>query len=406
MKPRNQTGFNDVNGSGLITWSGACINCLGIKPGDNLNSIVYTIAEKLCLALEPQDLSTLTLQCALDIIPTDEPSNRTLVNVLQLLLDNDCKLKDLIDGIQNQIDGLSEDSLTLNLNCLRHYYEDNNGNVSLPYTTESILQNLIDDLCELSDTVTTLSTTIVDIREDLDDHINNHPQTPEVIVSNCISNAKPVSTAINELAQDYCLNKDNWGLDTEVQTAKAKQTPEMDTLMAGVVGWIPSLNVSSLADAINNLYLLTENYRVRIAANEECCASGCDDLTVGFLTDFDGTTVILQFTSGAGTFIPTGFVDNGSTVTISDSSGNSVTYSIPIAQNYESEALDLSMFTIGTTLTFSLDVKMKLLGDNDEIIISCQKCVGKDVKYLNDDCCVITATSTVTIIYQTCGITT
>jgi hypothetical protein len=388
---RNTSVSTQVSSS--ITWTGEPIPCLEICTGDNLNTVMYAIAEKVCELAKPFDLSTLTLQCALEIADNEEPANRSLVTIFQLLLDNDCKLKELLDALQAQLDGQSGDSLTLRLGCLSNYYKDNNGVVSLPYTTESILQNLIDELCSLKTTVSGFSGQLSTIKADIIDIREKMPSGNEVTVTTTISGPKAVSLALKDVSKDYTDYKQVLGTTSQIQTALARQTAAMNTLMAGVTGW--NATPTTEAQLLSNMMLMFTNLIASAEATRACCAGSCDDIRFGFLTMFEENTVILSFGSGAGTFIPSGYKDNGSTLTISNSTGTSMTVDIVVTQGGETDPIDLSVFTQGDVLTFAVDLKMTNGVDN------CQKCINKDVKYVGAGCCVLTASEEVTIMYST-----
>jgi hypothetical protein len=390
MTPKNNKPSLNSNSSGLITWSGECIPCLDIKTGDNLNSTIYTIAEKVCELTAPLDLSTLTLQCALDIFNKEESGNRTLANVIQLLLDNDCGLKELIDGIQNQIDGLSEDNFIIDLKCLKE--TDSFGN-ALPYTIESVCQNFVNEICNLKTQVNTLSGRITTLQNQVDNL--DIPSGDEVVVTTTISGPKVVSQALIDVSKSYTDFKAILGSESQIQTAIARQTSALNSLMSGVAGWITTPTTE--AQSINNVWLLLSNFAPRIAANEACCASGCEDIKVGFIVTIEGHLATLSFTAGAGTFIPSGYTDNGSALTITDSLGNSSTVYVSVSQGADSDQVDLSGFKVGDVLDFNLDLKMKSATDN------CQQCINKNVKYISDGCCVLTnsGSSPITIVYST-----
>lgn len=394
MKNIKSRGFEDANGSGNITWTGECIPCLGIKPDQNLNVITAIIANKVCELAAPLDLSSLTLQGALDIFNKQEPVNRTIVNVLQLLLDNEVGLKELIDNIQGQIDGLSTTHLVLDLKCLKQV--DGFGN-PLPYTNQSVLQSLINEVCALDSSVADLSGKYTVLKNRVDNL--NIPSGDEPLVTTCISGPKEVSLSLVDVANDYCEYKQDVGTTAQIQTAIARQVAKFNTLMSGVQGWVVPSNPAnfSLAQSISNMWLVLDNYFGRITANELCCGSSCDDITLGFIGSIEGDSIILKFTSGAGTFIPTGFTDCGSTLTITDEFGTSTSVNIVVSQGGETDEIDLSMFTMGSVLDFNIDLKM-CSADN-----TCQKCINKNIKYLNSACCTITNTGNeqVTIIYQT-----
>jgi hypothetical protein len=378
--------FNDSNSSGLITWSGDPIECLDICTGENLNVVVHAMAEKICELLDPLDLTTLSLDCVIDLLgKKEETGTRTIVKVLQLLADNECSLGELINGLQEQINGLPDGTVTLNLGCL--------GDVGV-YTNEAALQLITNAVCDVKSDVTILKGQYAALKNQVDDL--DIPDGEEVVVTTCISGPKKVSQALRDVAEDYCEYKSILGTEAQIQTALARQSVAFNTLMTGVAGWISTPTTE--AQSISNLWLLMSNFLPRIAAHDKCCAGGCDDVKLGFIADMEGTGVILRFTTGAGTYIPAGFTDAGSSVVISNGRGVSTgAISITVLQGGETDELDLSAFSYGDILDFNVDLKMT---DGTNI---CQKCFNKSIKYTNSGCCILrnSGSEPITIVYET-----
>ena len=67
------------------------------------------IAEEVCALAKPLDVSTIKIQCLLDHFNTlTTPLAPTVVTYLQLLVTNQCTLKELIDAINARIDGITD----------------------------------------------------------------------------------------------------------------------------------------------------------------------------------------------------------------------------------------------------------------------------------------------------------
>ena len=144
--------------------------------------------------------------------------------------------------------------------------------------------------------------------------------------------------------------------------------------------------------------------RERLITLEGCaCKITCKDILIGFTTTFnEDKTVSLKFTGGAGTFIPVGYADCGSSITIKNDIGlTTIPVSITIEQDKSTVDIDISMFEAGEYLTFSVDAA--ICGNG----INCNKCVSKVVRNTSG-CCLITnkGITPLTLTYKTCGITT
>ena len=383
--------------SGDIVWSGPTIDCLGICPGQTLNKVTNIIATKVCELAAPLDLSTLTLQCALDIFNREENGNRTLANVLQLLADNDCGLKELIDGLQAQIDGLSQDNLVLDLKCLAE--KDSFGNL-LPYNQETVLQSLINHICDLELEVDGIGGKITDLQDQIDEIKDNLPSSDEKIITTCIIANKPVSESVIELSDNYCNYKESVGQTTDIQKAIAQQPKELQDLLSAIKGW--EINPANLAESTNNIWIAVANLLSRVSSIEStCCNITCKDVTVGMeiIGSADGKAFYLKFSEAAGTDIPAGFSDRGSTVTITDKNGKIITYDIEVEQDGTTDQLSVVGLNLDEPLTISVAARV---GSDS---LTCEKClVGEFDAISSCPVCAISVTGKtgyVTIIYET-----
>lgn len=403
MKQKNKEEFNCVKSfPQCIQWNLGDIPSLGISNGDYLDELVYAIVEKLCTCCGDIDVSTLSLQCIYDKIRQGEQSvpNPTLLTVLQLLIDNDCMLADLIANLQDQINDINSDTnLVLNLKCLAEL--DSYGN-PLPYDLKSVLQKLINEICDLKDQVADLYVIV----GDLQNQINAIDVTPfELpVITTCISPLRRLDLSVGDVATSLCSIRSSIGTEAQISGAMANQCSNFNDQFGSIVGWIPF--PVNLAQSYSNLELAFCNVLNRLIAIEStCCAPTCDKIKIGFTADFDteNEEVTLNFTFGAGNDIPSGFTDCGTTLRITDKNGLFVDFtSLNIAQNATVGPLNISGLASGL-LSFNFKTKFCLSDNNDQVIVTCQDCVEKTVDYNSDDCCTVTNTgvSAITVIYST-----
>lgn len=381
------------NKSSCIDWKGGNIPCLGIENGDCLDVVVTIIAEEVCRLAEPTDLSTLTIQCILDRLDREEPSQRTLVNILQLLVDSDCYIYQLIDNLQNQIDA-GGTPLVLDLKCLAQF--DSFGN-PLPYTEQTVLQGIINELCSQKATLSALSGQITNLQNQVN-NINTDPYT-EPLISSCFFTNRPTSQAVNLTAQELCAYRSQVGTVPQFQTFIGLRDPDFNAYYQTFSGWIVS--PTTAAQELGNMQIVLSDLFNRLAANEECCRTTCEDIKVGFEIEVnaDGDRVTLYYTEVMGTNIPAGWEDIGSTLEITDDQNRQRTYSVlNVSQNGNSDELDISGLT--GILNFCLTVKLQ----NTETGEICTKCECRSFEASNScPVCRIDATGTtgtVTIVYQ------
>lgn len=376
MKQKNKEESNCVKSyTQCIQWNLGDIPSLGITNGDYMDELVYAIVNKLCELSDPLDLSTLSLQCLIDKLNNTEPIPRTIQTVFQLLIDNECSLKDLIDELQNQINDINSTSLTLNLKCLAQY--DVYGN-PLPYNVQSVLQSLIDEICPLKDTVAHLSTVVVDLQT----QINNINVTPYELpsITTCISANKVLDVSVKDIATSLCNLRNATGTEIQLQTAMANQCPNFNNQFGNIVGW--NLAPVNLAQSYSNLELAFCDVLNRLIIMETtCCGPTCDKIKLGFSVEVDRDLkqMTFCFTSGAGTYIPYGFYDCGSVITITDEAGNvAAPQTTVISQDGCVSGISYSSLT-GKIFFVSIKTKFCLKDREGNLILTCQDCLNKTI---------------------------
>ncbi len=274
MKKKNTENFGCITTyPQCIQWNLGDIPSLGIENGDYMDDLVYAIVEKLCELSDPLDLSEVSIQCLIDKLDNSEPIPRTLQSVLQLLIDNECTLKDLIDNLQSQINDINGDSLVLDLKCLAE--TDSFGNPADLGVTTADLQNQIDEL-----DVTPF-------------------ELP--IINTCISGSKSLELVVGDVATSLCNLRTATGTELQINTAIGNQCSNFNTQFGSITGW--NLAPSNLAQSYSNLELAFCNVLNRLIEIEQtCCAPSCDKIKIGFIHsyDFESRDLTLSFTSGSG----------------------------------------------------------------------------------------------------------
>lgn len=377
-----------------VVWNGPRIECLNICNGDTLTDAVYTIATKVCEIAGDLDLSTVDLTCLIDQTPV---TDKSLKNILEVILDNQCTLKDLIDAIDGS--GSTGVELNLNLRCLKKFDEFDN---EIPQDLNQTLQSIVNEVCTQKDKIAVLENTV----QDLQDQIDNLPPADtytEPNITICQSGTpKQLSVAVPIIAKDICDYKDIVGAVEDVQNALSRQCELISASVKSTVGW--NNTPGNLAQSVNNIWMTLCDINNRLKAIETtCCGPSCDRIKLGFIATVGDGVVDFAFTSGAGTLIPSGFVDCGSVITLVDKNGVEFSPNItstPITQEGIIEDINISGLAAGL-IKVSIKTKFCLLDENDSVIMTCQDCVSLEFNNTNG-CCVITNTSTEpnTIIYK------
>lgn len=378
--------------SSCVEWNGGDIAYLGLCNGDSLNNVIWEIITKL-EDIAGADLSQFELDTLLDICQQKAPLEVNLLSILTLLRDNNVCLKDYIDTLNDKINELSQaQNVNVNLKCYADF--DNLGN-QLKITRESLDQLVIDQLCAHEARLDTVEGKIVQMQAEIA-AIDPTANVDELSFSTCVDPViKPTSSQVISLADEICEIETSHGTPAEVVIALSKTPGDLNAEFGLIPGW--ELTPDNWAENYGNLLLEVENLRQRIIFMEDnCCASTCDDIKVGFsaVMNEDFTAVILRFVNSAGTSIPSGWTDSGSTVTITDIDGNVVEVPITIANNAEEE-----VSVTGLNMSEDLDINVTVKMTNGTAV--CEKCVHRSVKLPGCAFCTITASGPVTIIYET-----
>ncbi len=399
MRATNSNEFaHGNNSSSSIIWTGVDIPCLGIKYGDILSKVVHIIACKVCDLANDMDVSDIDLSCLIDA-PNLSPEDKNVKKILELLLENQCSLKDLIDAIETG-SGTSV-TLSLNMKCLKKFDAFDN---EIPQDLNATLQSLVDQVCTSKTDIADIQSDIVDILEQIED-LQNVPAYEEPEITTCLNlSIKPVSQVVPIAATAICNLITAVGTTSDINGAIGRQCAALPVDIAGAIGFIGS--PANLAQTVNNIWIAVCNLLDRVKAIEEtCCAPSCDKIKLGFEADIniDDEEMTLTFTSGAGSVIPSGFVDCGTVLTITDKDGNVKTFQdMEIALNEAVGPLSLTGLVPGI-LTLSFKTKFCLKDENDVNILVCQDCITEEVVYNGSNCCTITNTggASITVVYST-----
>ena len=376
-------------------WDGDNIPCLGICSGQSISTVVKNLATEICNLLSPLDLSTLTLECALNIFNKSPITNRTLSNVLQLLIDNECGLKTLIDNLQTQITNISVDNFIIDLKCLK---TTNSFGSTITLNRDETLQLFVNEICDLKSNQSYLDGRLTSIQNQIS-NLNLTPTITELSFATCIyPTAIPTSQQVIKIATDYCNYKTLVGQSIDIATARSKIPANLNLKYGNEAGWITV--PANFMQEYNNLNIIIGKLIDDITTiKTNCCQFDCASIKIGFGIEETDHGIVLVFTSLYGNKIPTGFVDNGSKLTISqDTPTNTQIVYVPLQNDYTSSEIVLNGFTAGKTLTFTLESNLKNVEDGS----ICEKLIVKSFLY-SAGCCVYTnATgSDITIIYET-----
>lgn len=365
MKAKHQNKTcPDALSNECVVWQSGDIPSLGICNGDELSIAESIIANKVVDLVKELDLSTIDITCLNDVCSNCE--DKSLYTLIQLLYDNQCSLRDLINSSG---DGTETSTIIVNLRCLKKF--DDFGN-EIPQDLNATLQSIVNKVCTQDDSILSIKSTIIDLQNQIDSIPKISPNTEPTITTCLTPGIKPVSQVVPLVTQDYCGYKAVVGPITDISKAMSLQPGNLNTEYQNISGW--NNTVDNLAKSVSNLWIVVSNLKSRIELIEDnCCKVTCDDVKIGFdvILNSSGDSVNLKFTSKAGTSIPNGFTDCGSILTITDKDGVSVEYNLEVSNNANEGEFFITGLNLSSFLTFEVTAKLCTEG------LTCEKCASK-----------------------------
>ena len=413
--------------SNCVIWQGPDLPCINLCKGDTVSDVVYKLADEVCTLKDSIGLSDVDLTCLLQVCSTTPEPVKTLTNILDLLVSKVCCLNDIVINLPPAGNNYTEPILNLPA-CLQ--YSDGMGGTVTQLIHHDYTLRIATFLCALYTTVNTHTGQIASLQQAVHDLENPTVVVPEI--SSCLlGTLETVEVVLTELESQFCDYKVVLGEPSDINTAIGKQctgltgaTPALSTgtPMAVVFpGW--KNTVQTLADSLTNLWFTVCDIRSAVKIIQtNCCQVSCNDIVIDFSYKWiDSTTLRLFFFQK--TTVPLGFWDcdqlTGTLFTLTDAIGNVgepvfITFrkenpldltglldDITIVPFQSFDITGLGSSTSALDITTGLTITAEPCFTNGET--NCVKCVNKTIGgYVNTECCTITATGVVTIIYKYC----
>jgi len=395
----SQSPCGNESTSNCVIWQGEDLTCLGIEKGQTISTTIKLVADEVCAIKDSLDLTDLDLKCIFDLCISCPEPEKTLKTVLQLIINKVCTIQDVLDNLE-LASGSGSDPIILLASCFQ--YTDADGDLITELPHSSYTKRIANQVCQILLDVSSMQDDISNLQVQADDlqvQINNLSTNIPDVTSDCLFvGTKSIDDAWDVLDQAFCQLRTAVGLTTEINLAIARQCSGLNTDLGSTPGW--TVSPQNLAQSFANLWIAFCDIRDRVVTIEDtCCKTDCSDVKLGFSAAYndDASGIILKFTSGAGTSIPVGFTDQGSTGTITDQNGNVEDFTITISNNLTDEIAISGLDTSGP-LTIEITA---IMGDGS---VTCEKCLSKKMTAAQCAFCEITATgsdgSTAVLIYE------
>lgn len=144
----------DTLSSNCVKWEGPNIACLGITTGMSITQVEQAIATQLCDLnnQNPADALLTTTLCG-DFVTLMAGKSKNIANILQVLIDYGCTLKDILVLVDIRLKAL--ENLVIDFKCLRKSSSSGGTDPCGPdpndpgLTLQDILQLIVNAICDL-----------------------------------------------------------------------------------------------------------------------------------------------------------------------------------------------------------------------------------------------------------------
>lgn len=391
-KPINKTNiFNteSVVSSDTIVWEGPNIPCIELCTGDRVSNVIVKIAEKLCTLVDNVDeLKDLDYSCIIESLdytgPLTKPENFSLKLLFQLLLDNDCKLQDLINSALKSSSSSNINIQGLKLNCITNEILNLCGQIPETLEVVKVLQAIINILCGVVDSVADILIRLITLEakfESLGDPGDGGYIEPSI--TSCLSPLDGSNNPIPSLMRDHIVNVTDPAI-CNLNAIVGNKT-DLDNLLSSqclgdyISNTSVNQNASNIAQAAANKEVIICNLLERISTIENsCCSFDCSDIHIGFIESFNSTTNIfsIEFSYGAGTNIPLLFTDCGSTFILEDWKGVQLTQNNSANTLHNGTIITIPVASSGLDLSKPLSLQIKTCFTNTQTGLICKDCFG------------------------------
>jgi len=372
----------DPVSSNCVIWQGPDLPCLDICNGQSISDVVALLAQEVCDIINAScdcdpDIAGIVTGCILD--ETDPPED--IQELIQAIIDYLCD--------QNNFPGTDPILPDIQLpTCL--IYKDKDGNSVLFLQLEEYVVYLANVLC---DKIAIINQIQLDLNSlairvtNLEECVypctpggGEIPQIPSVcVISGGGGGTHLITNVVIALEQAFCDLLNYVGNAYQVQAAISTQCSPLNAY--GFDGNLTEINTwvddpKTLAETTQNIWNTLCDLRNAVGdILENCCIAGCDEAVydVTGMPTGDGsimTSIRLCFT---GSSFP-GFLDCGSTITLTDGVNTSVAIPINVVQ--------LSSQT-GQSGCENIGLLQYGLSQTSNIIATISYCITKDNQQCN-----------------------
>lgn len=291
--------FTNYN-SDEILWDGPNVPCLKLCKGDMVSSVVYKLGQRVC-ELPFNSLDTLDLSCLIDHCQNCD-DDYSLKHIFQLMLDNDCSVKELIDKLVDVLNGKLDIKFDLDFSCLTtcHDYnsppitgfncdpypividpadcpygsynvEDcdcesfntdiivNSCNEQQDFTITQLLQFLIKKLCCQGQLLDQVSTKVDEVEEAYQTIVSGLNIYQEPVLTTCLNSSGRIHSLVTGLlVSKVCELESNLGTTADIMTASSQQCLDDHLFTFSVDAGSPDVDFANDEILLPGIYTISD----------------------------------------------------------------------------------------------------------------------------------------------------
>jgi len=368
-----QAGCNPVS-SNCVIWQGPDIPCITLCRGDSISDVTYKVATELCTLVDQLDITGFDVSCFPPICP--KPEN--IHDLIQFILDQLCTQQGEIGTAKSNTGFDCTDALNCQISIAPCFqYTNAFGDLVTQMSLQDYASAIATKVCEIVDDITTINATLITLSDRIEvfeDCDACNPVIPPIeIPTSCLSPATniPIETFVEDLESAFCALQTATGNPTQIGIGIAQQCINLDTTPtlnnAGVnygslPGWINAGSYSTMADAVNNMWITICDIRTAVqSVINNCCNVSCADVDITMTVAYTNPNISLTFAGSA-----PGFSDcypAGMYVTITDAYGVSYTTQVSVIPNLGGAAQTVDLSVSGLSLFTNYTVQLTICAD-------------------------------------------
>lgn len=288
---------NDQSGcvpqsSNCIIWQGPDIPCINLCKGDSITDVTYKLATELCDVLNILDIEQYDFECLLDQKLCPEFQN--IQDLINFIIEKLCAIETCCDGNTDEVNTLKNASQPILQIAACFQYVDQFGSVISQMQLDQYILAIGTKVCSMSNIINLLQDQVNNIDDrlsNLETTVSLLPPVPSYeIATSCLFpllSDIPITTFVENTEAALCDLKTRLGSNAELLSAINENcVSDSDTMVSvnqpysSLSEFVNDVDYTTVADAINNMWLVICDLRQAVIDLQDCCKATCSDIMI------------------------------------------------------------------------------------------------------------------------------